>query len=614
MSMFCFMNDPLVFLSISLEANKGAYAVLVGSGVSRGAGIPTGWEITCDLIRRVAVTQNQEVGEDPAGWYRCRFCKEPDYSELLEALASTEPERQRLLMRYFEPTPEERERGLKVPSSAHRALAKLVSSGYVRVVLTTNFDRLLEHALQDAGIEPTVVSTEDQVKGLPPLASAPPEALVCKLHGDYRDSRIRNTATELAAYPEAVSQLLDRILDEFGLIVCGWSAKWDVALRSAIERRSTRRFATFWACKGEPEEEARRLIEHCQAVRIEIRDANHFFEDVLAKVRALEQLGSNHPVIAKEEVKLYLSEYRYRIRLHDLVTREVEETKKRIRERIHSAETFPTNAFDPEEYQRQLTLYESMCEPVVSMLAALAYHDPGGYTKLLVKAVERMSTISFPGGPFCAAYQKLAFLPGLFCLYAAGITARANNRWKHLAGFLLHARCLDPVTGKKEPLISAMTPRAVFAGMETNLCNLLGEARGQPCSGKADLLAVPSEYLFERLQPKLAEYLPEPSEYEEVFDLFEHLVSFVWLDLNSQPHQAGQKGSREVPFGRYIRRIASSPSVEASPLFQATEVVPPSALRFGFFLRGSRHFHDITHLKNIWLDHRNRAWQAAGRS
>ncbi|KIE57789.1 hypothetical protein A946_11175 [Methylacidiphilum kamchatkense Kam1] len=116
---------------------------------------------------------------------------------------------------------------------------------------------------------------------------------------------------------------------------------------------------------------------------------------------------------------------------------------------------------------------------------------------------------------------------------------------------------------------------------------------------------MPRKYLFERLQPKLAEYLPEPSESEEVFDLFEHLVSFVWLDNNSQPHQVGQKGPQEVPFGRYIRRIASSPSVEAFPLFEATKVLALRALRFGFFLGNSRRLHEI------WLTHRDLAWQAA---
>lgn len=48
-------QDPLTQLAFSLYENKGVFAVLLGSGLSRSAEIPTGWEITPDLVRRVAL-------------------------------------------------------------------------------------------------------------------------------------------------------------------------------------------------------------------------------------------------------------------------------------------------------------------------------------------------------------------------------------------------------------------------------------------------------------------------------------------------------------------------------------------------------------------------------
>ena len=48
------MIDPVHSLAFSIQANPGVYAVLVGSGVSRAAKVPTGWEITLDLIRKLA--------------------------------------------------------------------------------------------------------------------------------------------------------------------------------------------------------------------------------------------------------------------------------------------------------------------------------------------------------------------------------------------------------------------------------------------------------------------------------------------------------------------------------------------------------------------------------
>ena len=50
-------NDPITQLAFSVYENKGVFAVLLGSGLSRSAEIPTGWEITLDLVRRVAVAQ-----------------------------------------------------------------------------------------------------------------------------------------------------------------------------------------------------------------------------------------------------------------------------------------------------------------------------------------------------------------------------------------------------------------------------------------------------------------------------------------------------------------------------------------------------------------------------
>ncbi len=70
---------------------------------------------------------------------------------------------------YFEPTEEDREQGRKAPSPAHRAIAALVAKGYIRLIVTTNFDRPMEQALVDEGIQPTVISTTDAVKGAMPL-------------------------------------------------------------------------------------------------------------------------------------------------------------------------------------------------------------------------------------------------------------------------------------------------------------------------------------------------------------------------------------------------------------------------------------------------------------
>ncbi|OLE21182.1 MAG: hypothetical protein AUG49_22655 [Catenulispora sp. 13_1_20CM_3_70_7] len=85
-------------------------------------------------------------------------------------------------------------------------------------------------------------------------------ATIIKLHGDYLDQRSLNTAEELASYPAAQKKLLAQVLDEYGLIVCGWSADWDTALVNAIENTRSRRYTMVWSAYGTIGEKAGDLI------------------------------------------------------------------------------------------------------------------------------------------------------------------------------------------------------------------------------------------------------------------------------------------------------------------------------------------------------------------
>lgn len=240
--------DPLTALAFSIYENKGVYALLIGSGVSRAAQIPTGWEIILELTKRVGALEEAGDQEDWAAWYKQRFGSEPNYSELLSKLSQSPDERRAILHRFIEPTPEEVDEGIKVPTKAHRAIARLVRDGYIRVIITTNFDRLLENALREVGVEPTVIRSDDDLRGAVPLIHS--RCYVVKVHGDYLDTRILNTDEELAAYSDPMNALLDRIFDEHGLIVCGWSAEWDHALRAAITRTPNRRSRFIMPTRG----------------------------------------------------------------------------------------------------------------------------------------------------------------------------------------------------------------------------------------------------------------------------------------------------------------------------------------------------------------------------
>lgn len=69
--------DPLVMLATGMHGQPGVYALLLGSGVSTGAGIPTGWGVVTELVRRAAAASAPEdataavrAAADPEGWWK----------------------------------------------------------------------------------------------------------------------------------------------------------------------------------------------------------------------------------------------------------------------------------------------------------------------------------------------------------------------------------------------------------------------------------------------------------------------------------------------------------------------------------------------------------------
>lgn len=188
--------DHRLSLATVLHSQPGIYALLFGSGVSTGAGVPTGWGVVSELVRRVAAARGDNPPADPEAWWAENGDGQPlGYSALLEALAPTAAARRSLLAEFFEPTEEDRREGRKVPGPAHRAIARLVARGTIRVIVTTNFDRLIEQALEAEGVLPQVVSSAAAAAGMEPLVHA--RCTVVKLHGDYASLDQLNTAEEL---------------------------------------------------------------------------------------------------------------------------------------------------------------------------------------------------------------------------------------------------------------------------------------------------------------------------------------------------------------------------------------------------------------------------------
>lgn len=535
------MIDPIHSLAFSIQANRGVFAVLVGSGLSRSAKIPTGWEVTLDLTRKLACLYGETCDPEPELWYQKKFGREIDYSELLDELAQTSAERQQLLREYWEPNDREREEGEKEPTAAHRALATLVARGFIRVIITTNFDRLLETALADEEVVPTVLSTSDQIQGALPLIHT--RCCVLKVNGDYLDTRIRNTSAELNQYPCEIDCLLARIFDEFGLIVCGWSAEWDRALRRAIYRAPSRRFSIYWAAKGEPEHQAQKLIDHRGAIVILIKDADSFFQDIEQLVASIEEYSKPHPLSIESAVislKRFISERKYRIQLSDIINNTVEPIVG-----IISKDAFikPSSPYlTSESVTTCLRSYEATCATLLAMASVGGYWAEKEHYPVWEGVLRRLS--SEISNHHTSLWSKLQHYPSMLVLYALGLGAAEANRL-HLL------RCLFSTTIRREyqkdvRAVEILPPYCWLRSYSTsNQANVMNMLEGM--SGRRFPL---NDWIHQALWSHAKRIIPNKNRYTLVFDKLEILMALSYGYYKSER----SSNSYWIPYGSFVIR------------------------------------------------------------
>lgn len=528
-------GDALTQLAFSVHENKGVYALLLGSGLSRAADIPTGWEITLDLIRRVGTAQGAETPAKWDAWYREQTGEEPNYSALLEEIASSPDERRAILQSYIEPSAEDRELGKKVPTAAHYAIADLVRTGSVRVIVTTNFDRLLETALRERGVEPTVVGSADALKGAEPLTHT--KCFILKLHGDYKDARILNTDTELSAYPPEYEALLDRILDEHGLVIAGWSGAWDHALRAALLRAPARRYPTYWASRGSPPAQAEELIDQRKARLVTIADADTFFCALRDRVETLEQSGRRNPLsvdLAVSTTKRFLARPEHRIQLADMIG----EAAVELLQETSDPELGGQGTWSAQEFENRRERYEAATEMVAKIAGTMGRWGDGSELPLItdVLAAQYAQAEDTQGG--LVVWLGMRSYPAVLLFTAYGLGLARAERWA-----TFHALCETVLHRESSRAVRVVD--AIFGGAWKGADkDLWKHVEG------LDRRHTPlSDYLCELMRDWAQTFSPLTPDFELLFERFEIVASLAHATRYTDQELIGGSETRHVWIG-----------------------------------------------------------------
>lgn len=264
--------DPIVSLSVAIAESPGSYAFLLGSGVSRDAGVPTGtdvfWRTVGALHRLEAGSEETPDREALEAWLEETGRSDLTYSAVLELVAPSQEERRSYLASLFEG---------REPGETHRRLAALAKEGVVTVFVTTNFDRLLEQALLEVGVTPVVVTSDADLAVAPAREHA--GCYVVKPHGDYLQQTIRNTEEELASLDLGLTGELQAIFDRYGLVVLGYSGS-DKAIAACLRGRRSR-YGLYWLSRTDELDEPARTLVEANSGRVIVRsDAASFLTDL----------------------------------------------------------------------------------------------------------------------------------------------------------------------------------------------------------------------------------------------------------------------------------------------------------------------------------------------
>lgn len=415
--------DPIVSLSVALAEAPGTCVFMLGSGVSRDAGVPTGAEVMRAGLHRLfqleTVTTEQIDEAVLDAWLVETGRTMLSYSDLLELIAPDVATRREYLASFF---------AGKAPGPTHEALADLAATGMVRVFVTTNFDRLLEQALHRRGIEPIVTASDDDLNARMPREHA--SCIVIKPHGDYLRQTLKNTPTEVAELEPNMTGELGEVFDRYGIVVLGYSGADAGVARVLRARRS--RYGLWWVARGELGDAAADVVEATGGRVIVRATGAEFLADLRARLAVFEVHPSGQTPGAVHDETLNLLKGGQHIALDELLRREALAYERAVTDGVAAAQQLHPNAEDAGETVWKTTL--PGLERRLSSLLPLALHDGDAFAREVAQLARGLERRPLTG--VYTAWSELPHYAATWLGYVVGALLVHLERVDHLAPLL----------------------------------------------------------------------------------------------------------------------------------------------------------------------------------
>jgi len=278
-----FNINPIISLAYNMADCSQKYVLFIGAGVSKDAGVPSGWDILTETLQKMMLQEDESTRnstkEKVEQFYKDKFEEKFGYSDIIGQLFPSNEEQRDYLKSFF--------KGI-LPGEAHRLIAELVNEKLIKYIITTNFDMLIETALDDVGLKGqyTVIDSHDDV-----LTSKPwNKEDVCriyKVHGTIEKGTIRNTKKDLARLPKELTKDCLDVIERHGVIVLGYAAnEEDKAVCNIFNRRKFKGYTMYWTSfDNSLSIIATRILNKQDGVSIPIKGASSFLRELINRIK-----------------------------------------------------------------------------------------------------------------------------------------------------------------------------------------------------------------------------------------------------------------------------------------------------------------------------------------
>lgn len=227
--------DKDKFLRSFKIQNKNRFDIFLGSGASVSSGIPTGSELVLHFKREILISQGkinakkfsdlkiESIRKEIEKHFDDSNIKNP-YSHYFEEFLGYAEDRRDFLTKMVKN---------KKPSIGFLCLSSLVEQQKVNTVWTTNFDDLIEKAINSLHYQSCTIVSPENASSVNNFRSDIPT--VVKLHGDFRYDSLQNTDDELKQLEENLHNYFIESASKKGLLMIGYSGS-DKSVMSSLNK------------------------------------------------------------------------------------------------------------------------------------------------------------------------------------------------------------------------------------------------------------------------------------------------------------------------------------------------------------------------------------------